>query len=214
MALSQSVSEPLSHLRGLLQSGVDRAATDAPADARRDVLASTIRMEGLAEDLRALALARDRALKREDLDVSSLAHAVARSQQAADPGRTVEFRIQAQMYTTADARLLTVVLTNLIGNAAWRSTRDRPHPVVTVAGPYRAERDHFLRARQRAGLRPGGCATLLQALHRLSDATAWFEGHGIGLTPPNASSSSMAATSGPRAARTTAPPFSRSSRRW
>ena len=70
---------------------------------------------GLAEDLRALALARDRALKREDLDLSSLAHAVARSQQAGDPGRTVEFRIQARMYTTADAPLLKVVLANLIG---------------------------------------------------------------------------------------------------
>jgi signal transduction histidine kinase len=180
VALSQSVSEPLSHLRGLLQSGVDRAATDAPADARRDVLASTIRMEALAGDLRALALARDRVLKREDLDLSSLAHAVARSLQAADPGRTVEFRIQARMYTTADAPLLKVVLASLIGNA-WKFTRDCPHPVVSVGAHTGLNETTFCVRDNGPGFDPADARSLFKPFHRLSNAAS-FEGHGIGLT--------------------------------
>ena len=180
VALSQSVSEPLSQLRGLLQSDIGRAATDAPTGARREVLASTIRMEGLAKDLRALALAREKTLQREDLDVSSLAHAVARSQQAADPGRTVEFRIQERMYTTADAQLLTVVLTNLIGNA-WKFTRDRPHPVVTVGAHTGLNETTFCVRDNGPGFDPADAQRLFKPFHRLSDAAS-FEGHGIGLT--------------------------------
>ncbi|MDM0066530.1 ATP-binding protein [Variovorax sp. J31P207] len=180
VALSQSVSEPLSHLRGLLQTDVGGAATDAPTGARRDVLASTIRMEALAKDLRALALARDKPIKREDLDLSSLAHAVARSQQAADPGRTVEFRIQAQMYTTADAQLLKLVLTSLVGNA-WKFTRDCPHPVITVGAHTGLNETTFCVRDNGPGFDPADARSLFKPFHRLSNAAS-FEGHGIGLT--------------------------------
>ena len=178
VALSQQVSKPLSHLRGLLESGIDGDA-DQRTDAQRDVLASTIKMEGLAQDLRALALARNTPLKRQDLDVTSLARAIARSQRAAEPGRTVDIRIQEQMYATADADLLKVLLTHLVGNA-WKFTRGTRQAAITI-GAHAGLNETIFHVRDNGpGFDPADAHWLFKPFRRLANAAA-FEGHGIGL---------------------------------
>jgi PAS domain S-box-containing protein len=61
-------------------------------------------------------------LRRESIDVSALAERIAAELQATQPERVVEFVIRPGLSTEADARLLRVLLENLLGNA-WKYTR-------------------------------------------------------------------------------------------
>lgn len=180
--LSRSMCEPLGHLRRLLQLQPGQA-TDTRSHAQQQALASTIRMEGLAQGVSALALARTTPVKRQDLDVSAMARAIARSLQAGDPGRTVDIRVDDEMYTTADYGLLNIVLANLIGNA-WKFSTGRPQTVIQVGVRKGLNETVFFVRDNGPGFDPADAQSIFKPFHRLENA-AGFEGHGIGLTAAN-----------------------------
>lgn len=179
ISLSQKFSTPLGQLRNILQAHPEKVAA-LGEDACEDVLASAIKMEGLAQDVGALGLARKAAVKRQDLDVTLMAHEIVRSLRAANPTRLVDVRVQEQMYATADARLLKVVLSNLIGNA-WKFTALTQAAIIEVGARAGLTETIFFVRDNGPGFDPGDAKWIFKPFHRLP-TSAEFEGQGIGLT--------------------------------
>ena len=81
------------------------------------IRSETQRMGQLIDDLLVLSRVSRGELKREQVDLSALAHSVARRLEQAQPGRRIEFDIAPGLTAAGDARLLEIVLTNLFENA-------------------------------------------------------------------------------------------------
>jgi two-component system, NtrC family, sensor kinase len=85
------------------------------------VRAAADRMGELIEDLLALSRVSGADLRRVQANLSIIARAVATELQGRDPKRQLEIAIQDDMRVDADARLMRVLLDNLMGNA-WKFT--------------------------------------------------------------------------------------------
>lgn len=64
-----------------------------------------------------------------DVNLSSIAEECVNTLRSGEPGRDVNVEIQNDLYTKGDAKLLRVVMQNLLGNA-WKFTRDRENPNI------------------------------------------------------------------------------------
>ena len=90
---------------------------------------TTLRMDRLIEALLNFSRMGQVEPRREDIDLGMLAHEVIGSLQQTEPEREVDFQIAGGMVANADAGLLRVVLSNLLGNA-WKYTRVRERAVI------------------------------------------------------------------------------------
>jgi len=90
---------------------------------------STLRMNQLIEDLLNFARLARVEPRREMVDLSASAHAVAEELRQCEPGRQVEFRISEGVTAIGDASLLRAVLDNLLGNA-WKYTGIREKAII------------------------------------------------------------------------------------
>jgi two-component system sensor histidine kinase/response regulator len=70
-------------------------------------------------------------IRREHVDVSALAHEVVGELHIQDPERAVEVRIEPDLSVDGDARLVRLLLTNLIGNA-WKFTRNETQAEIAI----------------------------------------------------------------------------------
>jgi light-regulated signal transduction histidine kinase (bacteriophytochrome) len=96
-----------------------------------------------------------------------------------EPQRRVEFVIQAGMTATGDARLLRIVLENLMGNA-WKFTRREPQTRIEIGTTEEAGKTvHYVRDNG-VGFDMTYADKLFGAFQRLH-AMNEFEGTGIGL---------------------------------
>jgi PAS domain S-box-containing protein len=114
------------------------------------------------------------------VDLSALARTIAADMQQTQPDRTVEWLIAAELVARGDARLLRVVLENLLGNA-WKFTARRPNARIEVGSlpPDDAARVYFVRDNG-VGFDMAYADKLFgtfQRLHTLGE----FAGTGIGL---------------------------------
>jgi light-regulated signal transduction histidine kinase (bacteriophytochrome) len=95
----------------------------------RDAYNVTLRMNRLIEALLNFSRMGQVELRRETVDLSTLAHEVALSQKLAEPERQVDFRIADGVAANGEMNLLRVVLDNLFGNA-WKYTGKREKAVI------------------------------------------------------------------------------------
>jgi PAS domain S-box-containing protein len=113
------------------------------------------------------------------VDLSALADSITAELGRADPERIVDVVIAPQITATGDARLLRIVLENLLGNA-WKFTSQRNHARIefaTVGGS--RERTWFVRDNG-AGFDTANAARLFAPFQRFHKAQE-FPGTGIGL---------------------------------
>lgn len=181
-SVSHDLRAPLRVIDGfsqvLLKHHLDRLDAQGQNYLQR-VRAATQRMGQLIDDLLNLSRMTRSELHREMVDLSALVKTIARELRQAHPERQVVFVIADGVVVNGDARLLRVVLDNLLDNA-WKFTAKRPRSKIEFG---RTNRDGkvvcFVRD-DGAGFDIAYVDKLFGAFQRLH-SKAEFEGTGIGL---------------------------------
>ncbi|HEX2878735.1 MAG TPA: ATP-binding protein, partial [Polyangiaceae bacterium] len=143
------------------------------------VRASTRRMAHLIDDLLSLSRIARAPLRREATNLSELASTVLQELASAYPDRSVQWSVEPNMEAQADARLLRVVLDNLLGNA-WKFTSKRADAKISVHSTQHDDARVYVVQDNGAGFDMDYAKKLFAPFQRLH-SEAEFEGTGIGL---------------------------------
>ncbi len=136
-------------------------------------------MASLIDDVLGLSRVTRAELRRERVDVSELARAVATELALAEPERHVEVHVDDDLAADGDTALVRLVLQNLLENA-WKFTRDEPEPHVEVTSGEIDRRSGFAVSDNGVGFPEEHKEKLFRPFQRLH-STADFPGNGIGL---------------------------------
>lgn len=123
-SVSHDLRAPLRSIDGFSQALLEDCLEQLDAtgqDYLRRIRAATQRMGQLIDDLLTLSRVTRSDLRKESVDLSRLASRICIHLQQLYPERPVEFEIQPHLFVHGDARLLQVVLDNLLNNA-WKFT--------------------------------------------------------------------------------------------
>ena len=137
------------------------------------------RMGQLIEDLLELSRVSRTELSLETVDLSHMAEAAVEELRLHDPQRQPEVTIEPGIFVRGDSRLLSVVLSNLLGNA-WKFTGNTPRARIEFKRETIGDVETLLVRDNGAGFNPEFSDKLFapfQRLHRVSE----FEGTGVGL---------------------------------
>ncbi|HEX7666846.1 MAG TPA: response regulator [Polyangiaceae bacterium] len=181
-SVSHDLRAPLRTIDGFSQALVEDCA-DSLDDMGRSYLdrvrAAAKRMGELIDDMLELSRVGRAELLRADVDLSSVAREVTTELEKREPERKVTFAITPDLHVSADARLLKIILENLIGNA-WKFTSKKPHATITVGVTERGKNKAYFVADDGAGFDQAYADKLFAPFKRLH-TEAEFPGTGIGL---------------------------------
>jgi light-regulated signal transduction histidine kinase (bacteriophytochrome) len=137
------------------------------------------RMAALIDDLLKLARIGQVAIRRQPVDLSALAEAVAAELARGDPARDVRFAIAPGIAGEGDAGLLRIVLENLLGNA-WKYSRNTAMARIEFGATEDRDRRTFFVRDNGAGFDMSLAHKLFTPFQRLHSGER-FPGSGIGL---------------------------------
>jgi light-regulated signal transduction histidine kinase (bacteriophytochrome) len=140
---------------------------------------STERMGLLIDDLLELSRAARGPLNLGRVDLSELARAAVEDLRRGDQERSVEIAIEEGLMAQGDARLLRIVLDNLLGNA-WKYTRKTERPRVTFGAKTLQREICYFVGDNGVGFDPAYADRLFAPFQRLHSEQE-FAGTGIGL---------------------------------
>lgn len=143
------------------------------------IYAMTNRMDKLITTLLQFSQVSRKELHREQVNLSKITQVIGLELQLNQPERKVSLTIKTGVMAEGDAKLLTVVLQNLIGNA-WKYTGQREHADIEFGMNVRGERLEYFVRDNGAGFSMEEAHRLFAAFQRLHSAEE-FEGTGIGL---------------------------------
>jgi PAS domain S-box-containing protein len=143
------------------------------------IRAATLRMGQLIDDLLNLSRISRSGVRKERVDLSALAMAVACDLRKSAPEREGEFVIPPNLEVEGDPRLLRVVLDNLLGNAWKFSAGRRPARIELGVAEQDGRKAYFIRDNG-VGFNMAEAGKLFSPFQRLHSATE-FPGTGIGL---------------------------------
>ncbi|MEZ4391401.1 MAG: response regulator [Polyangiales bacterium] len=181
-SVAHDLRAPLRGIDGFSQALMEDCAEQLDATGKKYlafIRASADHMAQLIDDLLGLTRVTRSELHYEEVDMSELARAVVASLQRAHPTRRVEAVIQEGLRCCGDARLLGVMLDNLLGNA-WKFTAKRAEARVEFGAMERDGRAVYFVRDNGAGFDMAFGNKLFGAFQRLHSASE-FEGTGIGL---------------------------------
>ncbi|HJV66168.1 MAG TPA: PAS domain-containing protein [Geomonas sp.] len=138
-----------------------------------------LQVEGLLNSLLSLSRATEVSLKKDQVDLSTIASQIARGLQMADPHRSASFRIQPGLQAAGDQQLMQVALENLIGNA-WKYTARAPETLIEVGAVHSGAETVFFVKDNGAGYDSSQSDDLFKPFRRLHSSTD-FPGNGLGL---------------------------------
>jgi signal transduction histidine kinase len=145
----------------------------------QEIIDETMHMSGLIDTLLKLSWVTHNELHRETVDLGEIANAVAAELVLSEPKRRVTFRIASGITANADAKLLRVVLENLLGNA-WKYTAAKEEAVIEC-GVIDIDGEVACFVRDNGiGFDMADADKLFTPFQRLSGVDE-FKGHGIGL---------------------------------
>jgi PAS domain S-box-containing protein len=181
-AVSHDLRAPLRALSGFSQALQEDFAAQLKGEALTyldQIRLATVRMAELIDGILTLSRATRGDLRREDVDLSSLASRILGDLAKAEPDRRVSWTVEPGLMGLGDARLVENVLDNLLGNA-WKYTSRKDAPVIRFYAERAEGETAFCVADNGAGFDMKHHARLFrpfQRLHRQEE----FPGTGIGL---------------------------------
>lgn len=181
-SVSHDLRAPLRSIDGFSQALLEDYGDKLDGQAKDylgRVRAGSQRMGQLIDDLLNLSRVTRTEMRHESVDLSEIARAIAAELQRAEPGRRVAFAIPETLVATGDARLLRIVLENLLGNA-WKFTARHPGAHIEVGLADNGGRPAYFVRDDGAGFDMAYAGKLFGAFQRLHAATE-FKGSGIGL---------------------------------
>lgn len=173
------------HLTRIITSGQlldETAGTAMPADVRQllhNILTSASEINELGEAMRLLFSVTRREIKRSDVDLSEIATSIAMNLRLSDSLRSADIDIQPGMTTVADARLIKILLENLLGNA-WKYTGTKEQTVIRFFQETENGETFYVISDNGIGFASANAEGLFTPFRRLPNAAS-FPGSGIGL---------------------------------
>jgi light-regulated signal transduction histidine kinase (bacteriophytochrome) len=137
------------------------------------------KMSRLIDDLIDLSRINRTALRKDTISLTELGHKVVVDLQDRDPSRKVEIEVADGLSACGDARLITIVLVNLLGNA-WKYTGKRPLARISFGRENKGGETAFYIRDNGAGFNMKYADKLFAPFQRLHQDSE-FEGTGIGL---------------------------------
>ena len=181
-SVSHDLRSPLRSIDGFSQALLEDYG-DKLDEQGKDYLgrtrAASQRMGILIDDLLNLSRVTRGDIRREQVDLSSIARLVATELQQEDSGRQVTFEVAEGAVTMGDPHLLRTVLDNLMGNA-WKFTGNHPTATIEFGVTEKDGRPVYFVRDDGAGFDMAYAANLFGAFQRLHAMTE-FSGTGIGL---------------------------------
>ncbi|QSQ21128.1 CHASE3 domain-containing protein [Pyxidicoccus parkwayensis] len=181
-SVSHDLRAPLRAVDGfsqaLLEDEGERISSEGHEHLRR-LRAAATRMGQLIDDLLRLSRLSRAELRQEPVDLSALAREVAEGLKRGEPGRDTTFDIAPGLTTYGDARLLRVVLENLLGNA-WKFTSQRSGARIEFFIESRDGHPHYCVRDNGVGFDMAYASKLFSPFQRLHHPSE-FPGTGIGL---------------------------------
>jgi light-regulated signal transduction histidine kinase (bacteriophytochrome) len=181
-SVSHDLRSPLTTIAGqagLLELSLGSHATDDLKRRVHRIHHSVRHMSELIEALLALSRISRQELRPEALDISALAQTTIDELRRQDPQREVSVTIQPHLNARGDRRLVTALLSHLLGNAWKFTSRTQAASIEIGAAKDGAEQAWFVRDNG-AGFDMAYAAKLFKPFQRLH-APAEFTGAGIGL---------------------------------
>jgi light-regulated signal transduction histidine kinase (bacteriophytochrome) len=181
-SVSHDLRTPLRSIDGFSQILIEDFSDALGDEGRRHlgrVREGAQQMSRLIDDLLGLARVTRTELHRTSVDLSGLTHSIAERLRETAPQRSCVFHIEDGVHADGDARLLAILLENLLGNA-WKFTSKRDHAEITFRREERAGTATYIIRDNGAGFDMAFAAKLFGAFQRLHAAHE-FEGTGIGL---------------------------------
>jgi signal transduction histidine kinase len=181
-SVSHDLRSPLRSIDGFSLALAEDCAASLPAVGLGHIdriRAATQRMGRLIDDLLQLSRVTRAEMRREPVDLTALARAIAAELSRAAPGRPVAFEVAEGLVASGDPNLLRIALENLLGNA-WKFTARHASARIALGRTARGGRPAFFVEDDGAGFDMAYAAKLFGAFQRLHGANE-FAGTGIGL---------------------------------
>ncbi|HTV07848.1 MAG TPA: ATP-binding protein [Candidatus Aquilonibacter sp.] len=140
---------------------------------------STKNMAALIDDLLNFSRASTSAVKRDEVNLTTMAHQIATDLKSSEPGRDVDFNISDLPPVEADAGLMRIVVDNLLRNA-WKYTSHHPKACIEFGAKIMSDSTVYFVRDDGAGFDPRRTGEMFQPFHRLHSKSE-FHGTGIGL---------------------------------
>jgi PAS domain S-box-containing protein len=181
-SVSHDLRAPLRAIDGFSQALLEDCAPHLDELGRNylsRVRAATQGMGLLIDDLLNLSQVSRSEMRREQVDMSHVAQAVAGELRTSEPSRKVEFLISPALYAQGDARLARIVLENLFGNS-WKFSSKREDAVIAFGARSEGESKTFFVRDNGVGFDQAHANRLFAPFQRLHGMNE-FPGTGIGL---------------------------------
>ena len=181
-SVSHDLRAPLRSISGFSQALVEDLGNELPEESRRyldRIIASSLRMGQLIEDLLNLSRVSRGDLVREKVDFSDMANEVVRDLRSRYPDYEVDVSVWEGIKVDGDPKLIRIVLENLLNNA-WKFTSKQAHPRVEVGVMIDGDRQVYYVRDNGAGFDMAYADKLFGAFQRLHGMNE-YPGTGIGL---------------------------------
>jgi PAS domain S-box-containing protein len=181
-SVAHDLRAPLRGMSGFAQVLIDTYQDKLDADGKdwlEEIILNARKMGALIDGLLALARLTRSELRREPVDLSSVARAAVRQLSTAEPDRAVEMVIQQGLDAEVDPPLVQAVLENLLGNA-WKFTEKVSAARVEFGSTERDGVRTFFVRDNGAGFDMAFAGKLFAPFQRLHTVDE-FPGTGIGL---------------------------------
>jgi PAS domain S-box-containing protein len=185
-SVSHDLRQPLRAIDGFSRAAIEDLGEDVPEDVRdhlQRVRRAANRMSELIDALLGLSRLTRIEMKREVVNLSEIAEGILAELARNDPKRADGYVVRKGLTAVGDARLLHIVLENLLGNA-WKFSARSEHPLVEFGSKHIGERTAFYVRDNGIGFNMAYKGKLFMPFERLHSQTD-YSGTGIGLATVN-----------------------------